>query len=110
MVDENRAARHSLKRPVLAKRHRPHIIIVADTGENDVAARRGLARSRRARSAVSADPFGRDSRSSIVDNDVMTRALQMPGHRKTHDAQSEKRNLAQAAAPRVEDGAEDTPK
>ena len=99
MVDKHRARLRTRERPALSKRDGTQIVIVADAGEDKIAALRRLSGGRRARSAVRGDPLGGGGRGSVVDDDVMACPLQVTGHRKTHDAQSPERNLAKATTP-----------
>ena len=94
MVDENRPRPHAGEGAVVAERDRPHVVIVADAGQNEVPPRGGRRRSRRARAAVFPDPFRRDGRSPVVDDDVVAGALQVAGHRKSHDAETQESDFA----------------
>jgi hypothetical protein len=94
VIDKHGGPRHACERPILSKGDSPQIVVVADAGENKIAASRS-SRRRCARSAARAGPFGGRVRRSVINDDVVTGSRQMPRHRETHDPKPQKRNFAQ---------------
>src|SRR6185503_10463117 len=90
VVDEHRALAHAGKGAVGPERHLPEVVVIADAGKDDVLAGRRLARRRRGFAASVGDPFLRLGRGAIIYRHLVTFGLEVTGHRKAHDAQTEK--------------------
>src|SRR5579862_3309213 len=104
VIDEDRALLHARESAVRSQRHGAHVFVIAYAGEDEVASLSRLAGRRGARASVLRGPAFGLGRRTIVDGRPMTFGLEMPGHRITHHAESEKSDLSQRqssfAAPR----------
>src|SRR5690606_28133906 len=86
---------------ILAERHSAQIVIVADTGEDEILILGGLGRCRRGLAgAILLDPRLGLGGIAVVDGQLMAALLEkVPGHGIAHYAQSDKRHLRHRAAP-----------
>ena len=94
MIDEDRARAHAGEGPVFAQADRPEVVVVADAGEHELAVLPGLPRPRRAAPAESLDPPRGDRGGPVVDDDVVARCPEMPGHGKSHHAKADECDIA----------------
>ena len=86
MWSTNTALRHGGKGPFWTDGHSTQIIVIADTGKDDVLALRRLARRFGKVSAMGFDPGLCLGRGSIVNGHIMPFGGKMSRHRKAHDA------------------------
>ena len=98
MIDEDRPRLHAGKRPRFSKHDASQIVVVAHTGEDDTCAAGRFSRRHRHAASEHLNPLLSLGRRTVVDTDVMSGKLQMPRHRKSHDAQADKRHLERGNA------------
>ena len=89
VVDEQRPFADALEGAIRPECHFAQIIVIAHTGKNDVLPFRRLARRPGQSAALLANPFLRLGERTIVYRDVMTFRLEMAGHGKAHDTQTD---------------------
>ncbi len=89
MVDEYRTLLHSREGTVGLERHGFQIAIAAHARHDKVGIARGRFRRRRALATIFGRPFLGLRRRAVVDDDVMSGALEMSGHGIAHDAKSD---------------------
>ena len=93
VVDEDRAFLHSREGAVRSKGDAAQVVVVADAGEDDLLSPGGLARGRGMGAAMRRDPGLRLRGRSIVDGDLVALAGEVAGHRPTHHAEAQERDL-----------------
>src|ERR1051326_933746 len=82
------------KGAVGAEHHLAQVVVVADAGHDEVLARCGFLRRPGAPAAMLRDPFLGLGGGTVVDGDIVAAlGLEMAGHRITHHAETEKRDL-----------------
>ena len=86
MIDEDRPRLHAGKRPRFSKHDASQIVVVAHAGEDDTCSADRFSRRRRHAASERLNPLLSLGRRTVVDTDVMSGKLQMPRHRKSHDA------------------------
>ena len=93
MVHKHRIALHCGEGAIGAECDRAQIVIIADTGHDEVAATGGGGRGRREDAAIFAGPFFGLCLGAVVDGYLVSALLdEMPGHGVAHDAEPEKRD------------------
>ncbi len=94
VVDEHRALFHAGEGAVGTERHLAQIVVIADAGHDEILSFGCGFRRRRALAAILGDPFLGLGGGAIVDGDLVSAlVLEMPGHRITHDTETEERHL-----------------
>ena len=94
MIHENRALLHGGQRAVRSERHLPQIIVISDTGEDEIAAAYCLCRCPPESAAVFGSPPLCLCGGAVIDRDDMAALVfQVTCHRIAHDAEAEKRGF-----------------
>ena len=93
VIDENGAGAHPLEGTAGADRHRAHVVVVADAGEDDLVADGRFGGGGGGFSGKFAGPPRGFRRRPVVDGHVMAGFRQMSGHVVAHDPEAEEGDL-----------------
>ena len=93
VIDQNGARLHAGEGAARAGRDRARVVVIADAHEDDRGLRGGLGGRRAVLAAMLLGPGLGLRRRAVKDGDVVAGLGEMPRHRITHHAQSEKREF-----------------
>ncbi|MNT28250.1 hypothetical protein D3C72_1639240 [compost metagenome] len=99
MVDQDAARRHGGQQAALFQNNLVQVVIVADTGEDELGTGSSSGRRGGAAALVLLEPGGRAGRVAVVHGDVVPARRQMACHGETHDAQTDECHFCHIVRP-----------